>query len=324
MLSIADIFNTGNPIILGIFLFAGLGILWKGGDYLIKGAEALSVSYQIDPFIIGLTVVAFGTSLPEFFVSFIANLSNSGDIALGNVLGSNVANIALVLGVASILTPIMMKKITLYLDIPIMFFISVIFYILMLDGTISRIDGIILTFLFVSYIAYVYIRAKKLNENLLKDDIPETTSRFKDFALITLGIVGLYFGSDLTIAGASGLARTMGVSELAIGLTIVAIGTSLPELVATLQAIKSGNHHIGVGNIIGSNVFNLLFVIGINSCIKPFVVASANIYYWGPLMLFITLILFPMGFKKNFITKTSGYFLLGFYILYLVASFVLK
>lgn len=324
MESITELLNTGNPIILSILLIAGLYILIKGGDLLITGAQAISISHNIDPFVIGLTVVAFGTSLPEFFVSFIANINDSPAIGLGNVVGSNIANIALVLGVAATITTIMIKKDTLYKDLPIIFVISVIFYLLMIDGEISRVDGIILTVMFIGYLAYVWIDAKIKKKNLLDDEIPDLMNSKKNFMLIFFGIIGLYLGSEWTIRGASGLASLMGVSELAIGLTIVAVGTSLPELVATLQAVKKGNHHIGVGNIIGSNAFNLLFVIGINSMIKPFPVDDSSIVIWGPTMLVVTGILFFLGWRKFSLSRFSGILLLAMYAVYTVFSFLIQ
>ena len=324
MQSITDILNTGNPIILSILLILGLYILIKGGDLLITGAQAISISHNIDPFVIGLTVVAFGTSLPEFFVSFIANINDSPALGLGNVVGSNIANIALVLGIAATITTIVIKKDTLYKDLPIIFVISVIFYVLMIDGEISRIDGIILTIMFIAYLTYIWIDAKIKKKNLLDDEIPDIMNSKKNFMLIFFGIIGLYLGSKWTIIGASGLATLMGISELAIGLTIVAVGTSLPELVATLQAVKKGNHHIGVGNIIGSNAFNLLFVIGINSMIKPFPVDDSTIVIWGPVMLFITAFLFILGFKKFSLSRFAGITLLSMYVVYSIFSFVIQ
>ncbi|NOR45919.1 MAG: calcium/sodium antiporter [Candidatus Delongbacteria bacterium] len=322
--TITNILNTGNPIILTIFLILGLYVLIKGGDLLINGAESVSVAYNIDPFVIGLTVVAFGTSLPEFFVSFIANINDSPAIGLGNVIGSNIANIALVLGIAATITTITIRKETLFKDLPIIFGISVIFYVLMIDGDISRVDGLILTVMFVGYMAYIWIDAKRKKKNLLDDELSDIVSSKKNFLLILFGIIGLYLGSEWTIRGATGLAKLMGVSELAIGLTIVAVGTSLPELVATLQAVKKGNHHIGVGNIIGSNAFNLLFVIGINSMIKPFPVDSSSIVIWGPVMLFITAFLFILGFKKFSLSRFAGITLLVMYAVYTVFSFVIQ
>lgn len=318
------ILETENIILLFLLLAVGLYVLLKGGDALINGAASLSASYNIDPFAIGLTIVAFGTSLPEFFVSFIANLTGRGDIGIGNILGSNVANIALVLGISAVLTPVVMEKLTMKLDLPITFFVSAVFYLFMLDGNITRINGIILTFMFLTYIYYVYLRAKATKESLLEEELEAHNSRIKDILLILGGILGLYIGSDLTIRGAAGLARALGVGELAIGLTIVSIGTSLPELVATLAAIRTNNHKIGVGNIIGSNVFNILFVLGISSTVKPFSVNPDNITYWGPAMLVVTAILFPLGWKKSRLSKRSGLLLLSLYSVYLIMTFILK
>lgn len=324
MQPIFDILDSQNIILLAVFLAAGIYVLMKGGSWLINGSASLSISYNIDPFAVGLTVVAFGTSLPEFFVSFIANLTDKGDIGIGNILGSNVANIALVLGISAVMTPVVMEKMTMKLDLPITFFVSLVFYLFMFDGNITRINGIILTFMFATYIYYVYLRAKSTKEELLEEELELHNSRMKDVMLILGGIVGLYLGSDLTIRGAAGLARALGVGELAIGLTIVSIGTSLPELVATLSAIRTNNHKIGVGNIIGSNVFNILFVLGISSTVKPFSVNPDNITYWGPAMLLVTAILFPLGWKNNRLSKRTGILLLVIYAFYLYLSFKLK
>jgi cation:H+ antiporter len=321
---INSLLHTTNLPLLAIFLAGGIYLLVKSGDTLIKGAESLSVSYNIDPFAIGLTVVAFGTSLPEFFVSFIANMAGKGDIAIGNILGSNVANIALILGISALMTPVIMDKVTIKYDVPITFAVALVFYLFMFDGYINRINGTILTVMFGLYIYYVAWRARTFNEDLLEEEIEAHGSRGRDFMLILAGILGLYLGSDLTIRGASGLARSLGVSELAIGLTIVSVGTSLPELVATLVAIKTNNHKIGVGNIIGSNVFNILFVLGISSLVKPFPVNPDNIKFWGPIMLFFTALLFAVGYRKNVISKFSGILMLILYSIYVVLSFVLK
>lgn len=325
---IGSVLETHNIFLLAVFLAGGLYILIRGGGSLIKGAEALSRSYNIDSFIIGLTVVAFGTSLPELFVSFMANLSDRGDIGIGNIIGSNICNIALVLGIGAIIRPVMMRVSTLKVDLPIVFVVSAVFYVMMLDLKVSRMEGVMMTVMFAGYIYYIYKRAKLKNEELLdEDEIPHGLSRTREVVMIIMGIIGLYIGSEFTIRGASGIARAVGVSELAIGLTIVSIGTSLPELVATLQALKMNNPNIGVANIIGSNVFNILFVMGLSASTKPFPVNPDNIKFWGPLMLFVTLILFPMGYKKSKdhkIYRSSGILLLILYLCYLVLSFVIK
>ena len=322
---IGNILGTDNILLLSLYLIGGLFVLVKGGHSLIKGSEALSISYNIDPFVIGLTVVAFGTSLPELFVSFLANLSDRGDIGIGNIIGSNICNMALILGIGASIKPIQMRISTLKIDLPIVFLVSALFYIMLLDHRIERYEGVIMTIMFAGYIFFVYKRAKSRHDELLeKDEIPSDQSRMKDIVMIVLGIIGLYIGSEFTIGGASGIARAAGVSELAIGLTIVSIGTSLPELVATLQALKMNNTNIGVGNIIGSNVFNILFVMGLSASTKPFPVNPDNIVFWGPVMLFVTLILFPMGYKNRSISRLSGVILLIMYTLYLMLSFYLK
>ena len=307
-----------------LLLIFGLFLLLKGGDFLIIGSERISRNHGVKPIIIGMTVVAFGTSLPEFFVSFMANIKGSQAIGLGNIIGSNIANIALILGIAALFQSLKIDRDTLKKDFPIVFGVSLIAFLMMLDGVISRLDGTILTAGFIAYLMYVYFKAKSGKEDLLEEEIGHSKKHWHNYALVIVGIIGLYFGADLTIANGTIIAKIFGVSDLVIGLTIVAVGTSLPELAATIAAIKNNNHEIGVGNIVGSNIFNILFVLGINSIVKEFAVDSTNIYIWGPLMLVITLLLFPLFGKKLELNRKGGIILLAIYAAYTTMTFLIK
>ena len=311
-------------MIYNIFILTvGLILLLKGSDYLVIGSSRISRNFGVQPLIIGMTVVAFGTSLPEFIVSLESAIAGEQGIGLGNIIGSNIANIALVLGVAALIKPLKIEKDVLKKDLPTVIVISIIAYIMMLDNEVGFIDGTILTIIFIIFLYRMFLKAKKGKVPL--DDIGRSKSPYINYIYAIGGITALAFGARFTIEGASGVATYFGISSLAIGLTVVAIGTSLPELVATLTAIKKGEDEIGVGNIIGSNIFNLLFVLGIISLIKPFEVADINITLFGPLMIFVAIILLPMGYNKELkISRLSGLFLVTLYISYIVISFLMK
>lgn len=307
-------------IIEFILLIVGLALIVKGADFLISGSAKLSRNLGIEPIFIGMTVVAFGTSLPEFVVSLFDSLTESGgDIGLGNIIGSNIANIALILGLTAMIKPISIGKDTLKKDIPVVLIISIIAYLMLLDGQVDFLDGIILVVIFFAHLSYIFIKAKKGEEKL--EVFEESRHPFKDFLITVLGIVFLYFGAQLLIDNAKIIARSYGISELVIGLTIVAIGTSLPELAATLQAVKKDEHDIGVGGIIGSNVFNILFVMGVVSLIKPYNVDSSNIYIYGPLMLVVTILLYIMGKVGMRVSRAGGFLLFSIYVGYTIFSF---
>ncbi|MBN1968974.1 MAG: calcium/sodium antiporter [Candidatus Delongbacteria bacterium] len=307
---------------LSYILFAtGFILVVKGADYLISGSSGFSKSFGINPLFIGLTVVAFGTSLPEFVVSMIDSLGDSKGIALGNIVGSNIANIALILGFVAILKPIDVQKRVYNRDMPIVLFVSFVFYMMMLDGQIGRLDGLILVVFFIFYILYIYRKAKVGEEDLDEPDDVEVDNT-KNTLKVIGGLVALYFGADMLISNASEIARNLGISELIIGLTMVAVGTSLPELVTTLQALRKNEHDIGVGGIVGSNIFNVLFVIGIVTLITPINVDQITISQHGPFMLAIAILFYPLTFVAKRIERWAGVIFLSLYLGYTVYNFV--
>ena len=276
-------------IILQLLLLAlGFVMLVKGADWFVDGASGIAVKFHIPQIIIGLTIVAMGTSAPEAAVSITAALGGSADITVGNIVGSNILNILIILGLASVIIPIAVGKSTIKVDAPFMIAISAIFLLLGWDGTVSRIDGLILVALFATYIGYMIYEAIHSNDE--GEEIKQLSiGKALGFTVIGLGLIVL--GSNVAVDAATELARIFGMSERFIGLTIVALGTSLPELFTSVVAARKGNADIAIGNIVGSNIFNILFVVGLSSLIVdvPFaanfridmiVAIAAAIFLW--------------------------------------------
>ncbi len=257
-------------IVFQIFLLIlGFAMLIQGANWFVDGASAIADRLGIPQLIIGLTIVAMGTSAPEAAISISAAVKESADIAVGNVLGSNIMNVLIILGLTAIITPLAVQKSTVKYEIPFMILITVVFGILgLFDNTIGLFDGIILWILFIAYLAYLFIMSKKGKDN--NEDIPKPKGSLPTLIIFGLiGVVLIIWGSDITVDAATEIARTFGISERFIGLTIVALGTSLPELVTSITAAVKKNADIAVGNIVGSNIFNILFVIGTSALITP-------------------------------------------------------
>ena len=276
-------------IILQVALLAlGFVMLVKGADWFVDGASGIAVKFHIPQIIIGLTIVAMGTSAPEAAVSITAALGGSADITVGNIVGSNILNILIIRGLASVIIPIAVGKSTIKVDAPFMIAISAIFLLLGWDGTVSRIDGLIMVALFATYIGYMIYEAIHSNDE--GEEIKQLSiGKALGFTVIGLGLIVL--GSNVAVDAATELARIFGMSERFIGLTIVALGTSLPELFTSVVAARKGNADIAIGNIVGSNIFNILFVVGLSSMIVdvPFaanfridmiVAIAAAIFLW--------------------------------------------
>ena len=259
-------------------LVIGLGLLSVGADIFVRGATNMASRYGVSPLIIGLTVVAFGTSAPELFVSLFAAWQGNADIAVGNVLGSNIFNILVIVGFAGILCPISISEGILRREMPIMIFVMGLFLLFGSNGLISRLEGILLSIGIFGYVYYNYRAAKSgagalLAEEMLSEVENEQTQGgaglLLDWVYLVLGLTGLVFGSEWIVASATVLAKEFGVSDLVIGVTIIAAGTSLPELATTIAAAYRGQPELAIGNAIGSNVFNVLCVLGFSSSIVP-------------------------------------------------------
>ena len=252
-------------IILQLALLAlGFVMLVKGSDWFVDGAAGIAAKFRIPQIIIGLTIVAMGTSAPEAAVSITAATAGSADITVGNVVGSNIMNVLVILGLASAIIPIAVGKSTLKIDIPFMIAISAIFLLLGWDGTITRIDGLVLIALFAGYIGYMIWEAIHSNED--GDEIKDMPI-WKLLLSTVIGMALIIFGADVAVDAATKLAQIFGMSERFIGLTVVALGTSLPELFTSVTAARKGNADIAIGNIVGSNIFNILFVVGLSSMV---------------------------------------------------------
>lgn len=268
-----------NVAVQLLFLVIGFVMLVKGADWFVEGASKVAEKFGIPQLVIGLTIVAIGTSLPEAAVSTSAALKGSAEITIGNVVGSNIMNILLILGITSIISPLAVQKSTIKYELPMVIGATVLLAALgLFDGTIGRIDGVILLAGMVLYLLYLLRMARKgqaVAEEQEKEQADKSGGMFKLILLILIGGVMIVWGSDITVDAATELARIFGMSERLIGLTIVAFGTSLPELVTSATAAIKGKADIAVGNIVGSNLFNILFVVGIAATITPVIYQSA-------------------------------------------------
>ena len=311
------------------YILIGFVLLVLGGGYLVKSSVGLSFKFNLSKMIIGMTVVSFATSAPELIVSLSAALNGSTDMALSNVIGSNVANIALVLGVTSLISAISVDKSFFKMNWPVMMFFSfILFWFLKNDLLLSSVEGIVLFALLIIFIVYMIWDAKNNKEVISVDDeVDDELAKAgygKIFVWLGLGAVALYFGSDFLVKGAKGIASSLGVSEGVIGLTVVAIGTSVPELAASIIAALKGEKAISLGNLIGSNIFNIGSVLGLTAIISPLKVnplVLQNDIYW---MLGVAFILLPISFipKKYQIGKLKGSMLFIGYTVFIYLAFV--
>ena len=263
-----------NMILQLLLLAVGFVMLVKGADWFVDGAAGIARKFRIPQLVIGLTIVAMGTSAPEAAVSISAALKGSADITIGNIVGSNILNILIILGLASLIVPIAVAKATIRLDMPYMMFITAVLLLLGWDGTVTLGDGLILAALFIAYIGYLLYDAKKHPE-ISEGEFLRDLSLPKSLMWTALGLALIILGSNVAVDAATEIARILGLSERFIGLTIVALGTSLPELFTSVMAARKGNADIAIGNIVGSNIFNILFVVGLSALIIPVPFAEA-------------------------------------------------
>lgn len=304
-------------MIIALLILLGFVLLYYGAEFLVKGASSLAASLGVPPLVIGLTVVAFGTSMPELLVSLSAGLSGKGDIAIGNAVGSNIFNIALILGLAAVFNPLKVKMQLIKFDVPVMIVASVGLLWILRDKVIDRAEGILLFALFLGYIGYTLymaLRTKQSSEEYEEEFSADKS--VKGFIIQGIMIVGglglLVGGSKALVMGAVDLAKLFGVSEAIIGLTIVAAGTSLPELATSVIAACKKEADISIGNIVGSNIFNILCILGASSMITPLQaqgITALDIYVMAGLSV-ITLPLMWTGFT---ITRKEGTLLLALY-----------
>ena len=308
--------------LLGIVL--GIIMLYFGSDWLVDGAKKLAIRLGIAPFVIGLTVLAFGSSAPECVTSIVS--TSNPDIIMGNVIGSNIANIGLCIGLAALLNPMVAKYASMRFEIATMVLSAVLITLLGIAGFIGFIDGIILMSLLIIFVLTVYFMKRGNKEGQesyvaeIDTDIDRSTKKLVLWiGMCIVGLVLLYFGARFFIDGATQLAEMIGVSELMIGLIVVAIGTSLPELCISLMASFRGENELAVSNIVGSNIFNALFVLGVGASLVNVPVSDITLSFHMPVMIALSVIMFIMVWRKNEISKMSGAFLLAIYVAYVLA-----
>lgn len=310
-----------------ILILVGFVLLIIGAEILVNGSSAIAKKLRISEIIIGLTIVSIGTSMPELFVSTSSAIQGASDISIGNVIGSNICNLLLILGLSAIIKPVKFQKETKWIENPMSIIITLIFLVRCnINQDINRIEGIFLIILFIAFLIYTVIMGKKSqDEGILEISLEDAKkiSVVKNVGLILLGIIGLKIGGDLVVENAKLVATALNISEKIIGLTIVAIGTSLPELVTSLTAAIKGDSDIAIGNIIGSNIFNMLLIVGTSAIIKPI---TYNVTYNFEIMiLFIAMFLmlaFPFIKPKDEMSRTNGAILVMLYIIYMIILFL--
>ena len=302
-----------------IGLVFGLAALFFGGEWLVSGASRIARSFGISKLIVGLTVVAMGTSAPELVVSVSAALRGSSDISVGNIVGSNIANIGLILGVSGVIFPLTVHYGLLKREIPIMLAASRGAYLAFMDSIITRFEGVLLATGMVIFILFMIDSARKGDKtDEADDDDDETPKRVLDIFRIVMGILVLIIGARLTVDNAVTIALDLGVSELLVGITVVAIGTSLPELVTSVTAAFRRESDIAVGNVIGSNIFNVLFILSTTAIIQPVSVAPNIINFDALAMLGFAFLMLPFGWNRSLGRYEAAFLLIGYvaYIIY--------
>jgi cation:H+ antiporter len=308
-----------------LWFIAGLVMLIFGAEMLVKGASRIALALKISPLVVGLTVVAFGTSAPELAVSIESSLTGQENMTFGTIVGSNIFNVLFILGVSALILPLSVSKQLLRLDVPLMIGLSVLVLLLSLNGVISRFEGIILAVGLISYTTFLIFQSRKewvqppgFDGN--KSDEPESKTRlwFVNSGMVAGGLALLMIGSTWFLDGAISIAESLGVSETIIGLTIVAAGTSMPEVVTSVMAVIRGEREIAVGNVVGSNIFNILGVLGISALIAPggLEIAMSFITFDIPVMIAVALACLPIFFTGGVISRGEGALLLVYYVAY--------
>ena len=307
-----------TPLVIFVL---GLVALYVGADLMIRGASRLARKLGVNALVIGLTVVAMGTSMPELLVGVVASARDSGDITIGNVVGSNIANIALILGFAALIRPIRVQMRLLVREVPIMIFASIAFYVFALDGELSRWDGLALLAGFVAYTLYLLEGARRESPAIeveYQKFVPAGGTVLSHLLLTAIGLGTLLAGAHLVVSGAATVARLLGISELAVGLTVVALGTSLPELATSVAASVQDEGDILVGNVIGSNVFNLLAVLSCATLMRPLGISRSVISVEAPVMLAVSILVLPFVWTTLRLTRLEGAVLVTAYFAFVI------
>ena len=314
-----------------VYILLGLALLVKGGDYLVDGSVAIAKRAKLSEMVIGLTVVGFGTSMPELLVSAQSAWMGNSGIAIGNVVGSNISNIALILGLTSIVNVIPAQKITLKIDLPFMLLSFVLFVAIAMTGSLGRVAGVIGVLMLICFVSYQVRQSRKANkakeaiakENPEANEDAEPMALWKAILLVIVSFLAMVFGANILVEGASNIARLLGVTDRIIGLTIVAIGTSLPELFSSVMAAVKGKTDMAIGNIIGSGTFNILGVIGVSSIITPIMGTNIGFAFDYALMIFLGVLLWLFLRSKHLLERWEGFVLTAIYIAYLAKTIII-
>jgi len=308
-------------LMIALYITGGLVLLYFGADWLVQGAVTLALHLGLSPLIVGLTVVALGTSVPEALVSVQAAIGHQGGIALGNVIGSNILNIALILGLSAFLSPLKVDSHLVKADVPLLAGATFMLVVLLEDFHISRMEGAFLLLCIVGYVAgnIMTVKRDSPDENKIEGmEVPENPGKtlWRDVGFLVLGIITLGFGANFLVSGAVDLARIFGLSEALIGLTIVSIGTGTPELATALMATFRKTPELAIGNAVGSNIFNIMFVLGIAGLVAPLDgkgISSVDLY----VMLGVTILLLPTVWTGRILDRKEGLLFLAIYVGYL-------
>ena len=308
-------------LLIALYITGGLVMLYFGADWLVNGAITLSLHFGLSPLIVGLTVVALGTSVPEALVSIQAAIGHQGGIAVGNVVGSNILNIAMILGLSALINPLKVNSHIVKADVPLLVGATFMLVVLLEDFHISRMEGAFLLLCIAGYVVGNIMTVKKSTpeENKLEGlEVPKDTGKslWREIALLIVGIITLGFGSNFLVKGAVDLARIWGLSEALIGLTIVSIGTGTPELATALMAAYRKSADLAIGNAVGSNLFNIMFVLGLAGLVAPLDakgINSTDLY----VMLAVTILLIPTVWTGRVLDRKEGFLFLAIYIGYL-------
>ncbi len=306
-----------------MILAAGLALLYIGSTVLVEGAASTAIMFAIRPVIVGLTIVSLATSAPELLVSLVAAIKGSGGISIGNIIGSNVINITLVLGISALLKPVSVKKQVARIEIPYMILVSLVFWILCLDSDLGRTDGIILLLLLLVFLVYGILTAKDNNKGCPDTPSPVRSGKkiLKNGIYIVLGIIMLGVGADFVVTEAIVIANKIGLSQTFIGISVVALGTSLPELATSAVAAARNESDISVGNVVGSNLFNICLVMGTVGMFNPMAINPELHSFQFPFMLFITVLLGSVAFLGRGVNKKTGTLFIALFFIYIVVSY---
>lgn len=309
-------------LVQALLFTLGAAALYYGAEWLVRGSSRIARSFGISALVVGLTVVAFGTSAPELLVSTIASVRGQGGVAVGNVVGSNVLNLALIVGAAAVLSPLRVQMSLILREAPLMVAAALTLPLLAWDGDLSRLDGVILGVAFAGYLAFMVHSARRephaveaqFEEYGVQEGLEPRGSRVRDLALLGVGLAVLVAGAQLLVGSAVYFARAAGVSELVVGLTVVAIGTSLPELATSVVAAARGEADIALGNAIGSNIFNSLLILGAAALARPIAVDESLFFFEIPAMLAVSALFPLLAYTRQRVARTEGAVLLACYV----------